>query len=36
MLRKEYEYLASDEAVTQTIQANDYEFTKNGDLYRED
>lgn len=34
ILDKEYEYLTSDEAVTETIIANDYEFTKDGKLFR--
>lgn len=32
MLQKEYEYLTSDEAIVETIQANDYEFTEDGKL----
>jgi hypothetical protein len=31
MLRKEYEYLQSDEYVDETIEANDYEFTEKGE-----
>jgi hypothetical protein len=31
-LEKEYEYLSSDEAVKDTIIANEYEFTKDGKL----
>jgi myo-inositol catabolism protein IolC len=30
ILQNEYEYLTSDEAVIETIQANEYEFTQNG------
>jgi len=32
MLQREYEYLTSDEAIKETIQANEYEFTAEGDL----
>ena len=32
ILRKEYEYLTSDEAVKEMIEANEYEFTKKGEL----
>lgn len=32
MLQKECEYLQSDEAIIETIQANEYEFTADGDL----
>ena len=32
LLRDEYEYLTSDEAVTETIEANEYEFTEGGKL----
>lgn len=32
-LRKEYEYLTSDEAIKETITANEYEFTVNGKKY---
>lgn len=32
MLRKEYEYLTSKEAIVETIEANDYEFTEDGKL----
>jgi len=32
MLQKEYEYLTSEEAIIETIEANDYEFTENGEL----
>lgn len=34
MLRKEYEHLASKEAIIETIKANEYEFTKDGKIYR--
>jgi len=30
MLKKEYEYLTSDEAVKEMIEANEYEFTEKG------
>ncbi len=30
MLTKEYEYLTSDEAIQETIEANEYEFTADG------
>lgn len=33
MLQHEYEYLCSDEAIIETIQANEYEFTQQGKLY---
>jgi hypothetical protein len=33
ILSKEYEYLTSDEAIKETIEANDYDFTEEGDLY---
>lgn len=33
MLRQEYEYLTSEEAIKETIQANEYEFTIDGKLY---
>lgn len=33
ILDKEYEYLTSDEAIKETILANDYEFTANGKIY---
>lgn len=32
MLREEYEYLTSDEAVINSIEANKYEFTEDGTL----
>lgn len=34
MLRKVYDYLTSDEAIKETIDANDYEFTEDGRIYR--
>ena len=34
MLRDEYEYLTSEEAVKDTIEANDYDFLENGELYK--
>jgi len=30
ILQKDYEYLVTDEAIIETIQANDYDFTSNG------
>jgi hypothetical protein len=33
MLRREYEYLTSEEAIIETIEANEYEFTEDGSLY---
>lgn len=33
MLKKQYEYLASREAIIETIQANEYEFYQNGNTY---
>lgn len=33
ILQHEYEYLQSDEAIIETIEANDYDFTENGKLY---
>lgn len=32
MLRNEYEYLSSREAIIETIECNDYEFTEDGKL----
>lgn len=32
-LKAEYEYLFSDEAIIETIEANDYEFTADGKLF---
>lgn len=32
LLQKEYEYLTSDEAVREMIEANDYEFLENGKI----
>jgi hypothetical protein len=32
-LRDEYEYLLTDEAVAETLIANDYEFTEEGQIY---
>jgi len=34
ILRKEYEYQTSEEAIIDTIEANDYEFTIEGKIYR--
>lgn len=33
MLQKDYEYLISEKAILETIDANDYEFTEDGNLY---
>ena len=33
LLSKEYEYLTSEEAVKETIKANDYEFLSTGKMY---
>lgn len=33
ILQKEYEYLTSEEAIVETIEANEYEFTEDGKLY---
>ena len=33
MLRREYEYLTGEDAIIETIQANDYEFTENGKIH---
>ena len=33
MLQHEYEYMTSEEAIIETIEANDYEFTADGKLY---
>lgn len=33
MLQKEYDYLSSDEAIIESIEANEYEFTENGKRY---
>jgi hypothetical protein len=32
ILQKEYEYLASEDAIIETIEANEYEFTEDGKL----
>lgn len=32
MLRREYEYLTSEEAIIESIEANEYEFTEDGEL----
>ena len=32
-LESEVEYMNSDEAITETIEANDYDFTEDGDIY---
>ena len=34
MLRQEYEYQTSDEGIKETIEANEYEFTEDGSIYR--
>lgn len=33
ILQREYEYLYSDEAIVETIRANEYEFTEDGELF---
>jgi hypothetical protein len=33
MLRREYEYLTSEEAIKETIECNEYEFTEEGKIY---
>jgi hypothetical protein len=33
ILKKEFEYLTSEEAIVETIRANDYEFTEDGKLH---
>ena len=33
MLRSEYEYFTSEERIIETIQANEYEFTEDGEIY---
>lgn len=33
ILNREYEYQISKEAIIETIEANDYDFTENGELY---
>jgi len=33
MLEKDYEYLTSHEAIIETIEANDYDFTEDGKLF---
>lgn len=32
-LREDYDYQVSDEAIIETIEANDYDFTTNGKIY---
>jgi hypothetical protein len=32
-LQKEYDYLTSEEAIIETIEANDYDFSENGKLF---
>lgn len=32
-LKQEFDYLTSDEAIEETIKANEYEFTKDGSIY---
>lgn len=34
MLQTDYDYMTSDEAVTESLEANGYEFLENGDRYR--
>jgi len=33
MLRGEFEFLTSEEAIIETIKVNDYDFTENGEIY---
>lgn len=33
ILQREYDYLTSEEAIIESIEANDYEFTEDGELY---
>ena len=33
MLREEYDYLTSKEAIIETFEANEYEFKENGEIY---
>lgn len=33
ILQKEYDYLTSEEAIKETIEANNYEFTADGEMY---
>ena len=33
ILRKEYEYLTSEEAIIEALEANEIEFTINGEIY---
>lgn len=33
MLKKEYEYLSSDDAIIETIRVNEYDFTADGKIY---
>ena len=33
ILRKEYEYLTGEEAIIETIEANEYEFTEDGKMF---
>ena len=35
ILRNEYEYLTSEEAIKESIEENGYEFTENGEIYSE-
>ena len=32
-LEKEYDYLTSEDAIIESLQANDYEFTEDGNIY---
>ena len=32
LLRREYDYFTSEEAIIETIEANEYEFDENGNL----
>lgn len=33
MLQNEYEYLTSEESIIESIEANEYDFTENGELF---
>jgi hypothetical protein len=33
ILRREYEYQTSEEAIIETIEANDYDFTEDGRIF---
>jgi len=35
ILQKDYEYFTSEKAIVETIEANEYEFTEDGQIWRE-